>query len=235
MRDFICQLEQQLVVAARAETRRAPAAKVARSAVAMPTRSAATIVATAAAVTLGVLVGLPTSSSPSVALAYPVLAKPSTDARNLVKRIPLAARQILIVAGAAPRQARAISTPWGNGYAMPTKDGRSLCLAAPDPYDHSWAASCGGGVSGSGPTTKSGPGIMLESRGRAEAVDLLPAGASEPIVRYANGTTKTFPVNDGVSAIEVRQSATITYRVGKIFWSVTLAPLGNCIPKPLGC
>ena len=70
---------------------------------------------------------------------------------------------------------------------------------------------------------------------RAEAVDLLPAGTTDPVVRYANGTTKTIPANEGVSAIEVRQPATITYRVGKISWKVQLAPLGYCIPRPLGC
>jgi hypothetical protein len=235
MRDFIHQLEQQLIVAAGAETRRAPTARFARSTVAMPVRTTATIAAAAAAVAFAVLVGFPSSSSPTLAQAYPVLAKPPTDASDVVKRIPPGARQILIAAGAAPRRARAISTPWGTGYAMPTRDGRALCLAIPDPYDHSWAASCGGGVSISGAGIKSGPGMISESKGRAEAVDLVPAGAAEPIVRYANGTTKTFPAKHGVSAIEVRQPATITYRIGKISWSVKLAPLGYCIPRPLGC
>jgi hypothetical protein len=201
----------------------------------MPSRSAATIAAAAGAVTLAALVGFPTSSSPPDALAYPVLAKPPTDASHIVNRIPTGARQILIAAGAAPRHARAISTPWGTGYAIPSKDGRTLCLAIPDRYDHSWAASCGGGVSSSGPGIKSGPGIMMEDKGRAEAVDLLPAGATDPVIRYANGTTKTIPANEGVSAIEVRRPATITYRAGTVSWNVQLAPLGYCIPRPLGC
>ena len=234
MRDFVCQLEQQLIVAARAETRRGPVTRFARSLVALPTRSAATIAGVAATVVLAVLVGYPTSSAPSPALAYPVLAKPPTDASEVVKRVPLGARQILMAAGAAPRQARAISTPWGTGYAMPAKDGRTLCLATPG-GDRSWAASCGGGLPHSGPSITSGPGIISEDRGRAEAVELLPAGADDPVVRYANGTTKTFPPKDGVSAIEVRQPATITYRVGRISWKVELAPLGYCIPRPLGC
>jgi hypothetical protein len=235
MRDFIFQLEQQLIAADQAETRRPRVARFARSAAAMPSRSAATIAGAVAAVTLAALVGFPTSSSPPAVLAYPVLATPPTDASQIVNRIPAGARQILIAAGAAPRQARPVSTPWGTGYAMPTTDGRTLCLATPDRYDRSWAASCGGGVSSSGPGIKSGLGIMMEDRGRAEAVDLLPAGATDPVVRYANGTTKTIPANEGVSAIEVRQPATITYRVGKISWKVQLAPLGYCIPRPLGC
>jgi hypothetical protein len=235
MRDFIPQLEQQLIGAAQAEARRGRATRIARSIVWLPTRSAAAIAAAAAAVVLAVLVGVPTSSSPSPALAYSVLAKPATDASAVVKRIPPGAREILMAAGATPRQARAISTPWGTGYALPAKDGRTLCLATPDRYDRSWAASCGGGLPRSGHNIMAGPGIMLETRGRAEAVDLLPAGASDPIVHYGNGTTKTFPPKDGVSAIEVRQPATITYRVGSTTWKVELAPLGYCIPRPLGC
>src|ERR1700682_145699 len=143
MRDFIPQLEQQLIGAARAEARRGRATRFARSMVWLPTRSAAAIAGAAAAVVLAVLVGFPTSSSPSLALASRVLAKPATDASAVVKRIPPAARQILVAAGATPRQARAISTPWGTGYALPAKNGRTLCLATPDRYDRSWAASCG--------------------------------------------------------------------------------------------
>ena len=234
MRDFIFQLEQQLIAADQAETRRPRVARFARSTAAMPSRSAATIAGAAAAVTLAALVGFPTSSSPPAVLAYPVLAKPPTDASQTVNRLPVGAWQILTAAGAAPRHARAISTPWGTGYAIPTKDGRTLCLAIPDGHDRSWAASCGG-ASSSGPRIKSGPGIMMEGKGRAEAVALLPAGATDPVVRYANGTTKTIPATQGVSAIEVRQHATITYRAGKLAWNVQLAPLGSCIPRPLGC
>ena len=130
MRDFIPQLEQQLIGAARAEARRGRATRFARSMVWLPTRSAAAIAGAAAAVVLAVLVGFPSSSSPSLALAYPVLAKPATDASAVVKRIPPAAREILVAAGATPRQARAISTPWGTGYALPAKNGESLSKTA---------------------------------------------------------------------------------------------------------
>src|ERR1700681_1999401 len=106
MRDFIPQLEQQLIGAAQAEARRGRATRVARSIVWLPTRSAAAIAAPAATA-IAVLVGVPTSSSPSPALAYSVLAKPATDASAVVKRIPPDAREILMAAGATPRQARA--------------------------------------------------------------------------------------------------------------------------------
>src|SRR6202163_2694958 len=107
MRDFIPQLEQQLIGAARAEARRGRATRFARSMVWLPTRSEPASAAAAASVVLAVLWDFPTSSSPSFALAYPVLAKPATDASAVVKRIPPDAREILMAAGATPRQARA--------------------------------------------------------------------------------------------------------------------------------
>jgi hypothetical protein len=232
MRDFIDHLERQLVLAGRAEAQRGPVSRLARSTAAVPRRWAS-VVAVAAAIVAGtVLSGLPTGPAPELAQAYAVFSKPAVDASGLLRAVPGVA-DLLRLSGLHPdpRHARAISTPWGTGYVLPADNGHSLCVLTPGGRG-TWEGSCARGK-----TARYGTEVLLGGRYRrdAELVQVLPVGASAPVVRYQNGTTRTLTLRDGVGAIVVHSRVTVTWRVDGRDFKLQFAPAGICSPQSLLC
>lgn len=211
MRDYVDRLEDQLVLAARTDARRGKGRRIARVVAASPRRYVSLMGIGCAAVVAAVLV-LSAGSSPDRALAFPVLSRPVTDASV----IDIAAQ--LERNGADLTDARAISTPYGTGYVIPTRQG-GLCLAAPDPSE-GYGETCGtadevthrGLVLAIVPPDPSDSTPSTASTA-AEFVAVLPSGATAPVVHHANGTTDTLPLDDGMASTLVRDDVTITYEV----------------------
>jgi hypothetical protein len=196
MRDFIAQLEGQLVLAAEAPPRPS-----------RPIRAAAVLGLAVVLALVGVLV-YSEQSTHDRAFAFPVLSRPLVDASS----IDIASE--LKRDGADLQQARSISTPFGPGYVIPTANG-GLCLAVPDQTD-GYGETCGTGseVAAHGLALSILPVLPPSADGSnspAEFVAVLPAGASAPTLRHSDGSMETLDLTNGVAATLVREDATVSY------------------------
>jgi hypothetical protein len=199
MRDYVDQLERQLLVAAREEAGRERRGRL--------SPRWGVIAGLAAVAGAAVAIAFSTGSAPERALAYPVLVRPATDASALDIG-PELQRD-----GADLHAARRISTPDGTGYAIPMAGG-GLCLAIPDPVD-GYGKTCGSAaeIARRGLPSALVPSANAKDGAVAAFVAVLPADASAPVVHHADGSTETLAVQDGVAVTAVRDNVTITYEI----------------------
>lgn len=166
-------------------------------------------------------------SSPDLAQAFPIFARPATT----ISRAALAS--ILNDSGATlrnaqidVRHARAFSTPLGIGYAVTDTHANLICVAAPGfptrgAADRSWGAACGKATLAK--TAGAGGLKTYGSVGQVSYVAILPQGATAT-VRRAGGLPRALPVPDGVLAIVVRHPTNLTTHIAGHTTTTVLRP-----------
>lgn len=166
-------------------------------------------------------------SSPGLAQAFPIFARPAT----LIS--PGALASILSDSGASlrnarldVRHARAFSTPLGTGYVVSDTHANVICVAAPGftapgARSRSWGAACGNARL----AKRDGAGGLLTygSVGQTSYVAILPNGATATVRRFG-GAPRPLPVPDGVLAIVVHGPSVIATRIAGHTISTVLRP-----------
>lgn len=209
MRDYLHALEQQLLELAEAEQRSAQPAPAPSRRLAFARRRTARLaipgVVVVAAVAAGVLAF---SGGPGAqpALAVPVLARPAVDVSNT------SFAELLRKNNVDLSQARAVSTPTGTGYVVPDNSDDRFCLIVPDPVE-----GYGTGCSTLAEINRRGLISVLsptagDPSSPATFVAVLPSTADGPIAEFADGTSETLELKDGVATLSTHQDATITYK-----------------------
>lgn len=180
----------------------------------------------AAAVALGVacavaLIGL-TGSTPTLAQAFPILARPAT----VISHDPLAS--ILREQGATLRNARldvkharAFSTPWGTGYVVTDTHLNIMCVAAPGLPAGNWGADC---LAASQAEREGAGGLLLYGPiGQVSYVEILPKDATATL-RDPSEPRRPLPLPNGVLAIVVHQPTVLTVDIAGHTDTVTIRP-----------
>ncbi len=174
----------------------------------VPRRSLAMVLAGAAVACVAVLIAVSAGSSPPLAQAFPILARPGTG-------IPATLASFLRDNGVTRRHAsldvrhaRAFRTPLGTGYVLTDRDANLMCVAAPG-FAHDWGASCGNAARarrlGAGDLETWGPrGVSF--------VAILPTGATAT-VHPAGGAPRPAALRDGVLAFVSARPVTVTIRI----------------------
>jgi hypothetical protein len=172
----------------------------------------------AAAIVLAITL-LGTSSS-ALAQKFPVFASASSQPARAALGV---FREANVTVGAS----RAFHTPAGTGYVTATADHKQLCVAAPAasavelnafieakaPSDASHLRYVGGCATMSEAERKGVVLMMPAAHRRVELVVVLPADASTPTVRFADGKTTTLDTKDGTAATIMRGPAVLKYEV----------------------
>ena len=172
------------------------------------------------------MIGFSAGSSPNLAQAFPVFAKPPTDVRSLLSGI--LRDQGSAAARVDGSHARAITTPLGIGYVAADPRTNVICLATPG-FDHSgWGADC----SKVSVAKRDGlPGIeSFDQSGRSVAwTEVLPAGVTATASDMSGKTTR-LPLHNGVLAVVVHHLTFITTRIAGRASTTRLATLSECNP-----
>jgi hypothetical protein len=152
------------------------------------------------------LIGLSSGSSPDLAQAFPVFARPSSViSRGALAQIVSQGGATLRNAGLDVQHARAFSTPLGTGYVISDAHADLICAAAPA-FDKAWGASCG---TVSQAKREGAGGIQAYgSVGEASYVAILPADATATIGRLG-GPSRRLDMHDGVLAIVVHHPTVV--------------------------
>jgi hypothetical protein len=156
------------------------------------------------------LIGFSSGSAPSLAQAFPILAKPAISTPETLQRFLNSSGTQL---SDAPRyaRARAFTTPWGTGYVLLDQHANLICLAAPG-IDHSWGAGCG--TASRAKRNGVGGGIYLAYNACqcAEYVSLLPRGATAT-AQEQGAKTRRLPLPDGVLTLVMHHPTYITTHI----------------------
>jgi hypothetical protein len=164
----------------------------------------ALLIGVAAATVVAVLL-VSAGSTPQRALALPVLSRPAIDATGLgLGNNPLLQRN-----RADLKDARAISTPNGAAYAIPTANG-GMCLTVPDPAG-GYGASCASQTE----IQRRGlvAGVIASHPGeQSDFVVVIPAD-SGVVVYKADGDTTTLPSDRGVVASAIGDGERAVLRI----------------------
>jgi hypothetical protein len=230
---YLDQLQDELVAASR-RLHRAHAAggrsRRLRRMRALASRSPRAFAASAAAAAIGIaaLTVLSSGSTPDRALAFPVLAKPVTDARPL-----RGALRLLVRHGADLGHAHAITTPYGTGYVATTPDAGQLCVAAPlqPPFARGRSTQYRQSCSQTSEAVQKGLTVTVYGRDTTEFVAVLPTHSSDPVIHHADGSTTTLTQQEGIATAIVRdstativQNPTITFQIGDQAASIPVTP-----------
>jgi hypothetical protein len=177
----------------------------------IPRWSMAAVAAVAAACV--VLIGPFSSSTPTVAQAFPAL-----NAHAALT--PASLQRALEIYGVGPanaglniRQGHPVYTPWGAGYVLTNPDRSFICVVAPASDQQAWGASC----ARTNVATRAGTAVAEYSYDKttntARFLTLLPAGATAT-AQLPGGRTQPLPVHDGVVAFVVHQPVLVKIHVG---------------------
>lgn len=210
MRDYLHTLEQQLLELAATEEHSAqPARPPAKRPAFARRRTARLAIPGIAVVAAGVAGVLVSSGGPGAqpALAVPVLARPAVDVSNMSFAELLRKNHVDL------SKARAVLTPTGTGYVVPDDADGRFCLIVPDPVE-----GYGTGCSTLAEINRRGLiSVLSPSAGDpsspATFVAVLPSTADGPLAEFADGTSETLELKDGVATLSTHQDATITYKV----------------------
>ena len=224
MRDYAEQLEQRLMLAARAEAHRGWARRLWRAALARPVAWVAVVGTTGAAAAIVAALMLTAGAVPSAAQAFPILAKPASDIRVGLRVL---------------RHAREFAEATGTGYVLETSNGDTLCVdsypppgllpQSPNAYDTMCV-----------PTAYAEQHGILESvywpalPGDYRFVALVPVGGSADLT--IGGATTTIPVAaDGIATGVVTQDATVSLHIAGVTHTQQLGPdYGNVTSLNVG-
>lgn len=209
MRDYVQNLERELLRAARLYEERSPLKRTFSRAAANRRLPAATAIAlVVSAVTVIAL--LSGGADPDRAAAFPVLKRTPIEAAGIRSRVPQ-----LVDADAQFSEARAIETPFGKGYVVPAPESDQLCLAIPEQSSRGFGGVCESlaGARRQGIAVTLVPPADATSP-RSEFVAVLPAGAPSPIVEHADSSVSRLPTVDGVAAGAFSDDVTVTLRIG---------------------
>lgn len=178
----------------------------------------------------GALIALSAGSTPSLAQAFPILARAgSVLPREALVSILQSSGASFPAARLDVRHARAFKTPLGSGYVLTDKPQDILCVAAPRLGQ---GGRLGAGCGGVGDVRRNGAGD-LESYSAADpnhvsVVDILPRGATATI-RESGRQARPLPLHDGVLAIVTSTSARITIKIAGRVSTIPLlsGPIGQ--------
>jgi hypothetical protein len=197
--------EQRLLAELRAVVAEHAVERPARRA---PRWSLAAGLAAVAAACAAVLIAVSAGSSPSLAQAFPILARPATQ-------IPSTVASLLRGAVTVPRarldlrHARTFRTPLGIGYVVADRHLNTMCVAAPG-FDHQYGGTCGNATT----ALHEGVGGLMTFGGRGTSyVDVLPRDAAVTL-RSAGGPARRAILHDGVLAFITDRTTTVTTRIG---------------------
>lgn len=177
--------------------------------------------ATATAGVVAAVLLLSGGVTPSVASAFPILARPTVDLSHRigVERALVARRIAPNVAAASLRRAHEFTTANGNGFAFETTDGTQICIVTypppgflpgqPDAHNAGCAATADALQHGILAAAAWGNGSQQLQTYEA----LVPTGGSLAVT--SDGTTTSVPVGaDGIATGVVNQTTTVTLTVG---------------------
>jgi hypothetical protein len=202
--------EQRLLTELRAVVaeQAAPDAVAPRALRRTPRWSLAAGCAAAAAACAAVLIAASAGSSPSLAQAFPILARPASavppDLAGFLRSNGASAQRAKLDL----RHARPFHTPLGIGYVLTDVKTDLICVAAPG-FGKTWGASCGSARR----ATRLGVGDLATYGPQGVSfVDVLPKGATATI-RRAGGPERAAKLRDGVLAFVTDRSTTVTARI----------------------
>jgi hypothetical protein len=163
------------------------------------------LLAVPVAAIVAVILALSAGSSPQPALAFPILARPATDASD----VNLANDSLLKRYGADVTHARAISAAVGTAYAIPASD-HGMCLTVPDP-------AAGYGASCATQTEIQRRGLVVGSVAKdpsepSDLVVVVPTGATV-VIQRDDGFTTTLPIDRGVVTTPFAHGERVVLRV----------------------
>lgn len=151
-------------------------------------------------------------STPALAQAFPIFSEP-----------PITVNLSVPGGDVELQDARAITTPYGTGYIATAENESELCVAIPYAVHSPWVAGAtyagrcdpiaeaehnGFVLSYSFALPPAGSGQQFA----AELVAVLPAGASNPTVHNADGTTTPLTAEDGIVTAIEQSPTTISYQ-----------------------
>jgi hypothetical protein len=231
MRDYAEQLEQRLMLAARAEAQRGRLQRVYRATIARRGACVAVMGVTGTAATVATALVLTAGAAPSVAQALPILAEPPTNVSTGVDLPP--ARWL---EGANLADARAFTLPYGTGYVIPNTADTTLCIVTPSLFYNADGTVTGPASGAGGGALHGGCGIAVstvEQQGflltwylpgnSAMFIGVLPADASASLTAD-DGSTASIPIVDGIATVTVHQNVTISIHIGSLTRTVQFGP-----------